>query len=35
MDAILDPNRKQRIADLQDCLLDIKSELNVDGLLVC
>lgn len=33
-DDIIDENRDQRLAKLEECLLDPKSDLNLDGLLV-
>jgi hypothetical protein len=35
MDAINDLNRKQRLVELEEHILNLKSELSVDGLLVC
>jgi hypothetical protein len=35
MDAINDLNRKQRLIELEEHILNLKSELSVDGLLVC
>ncbi|KAF7492119.1 Rho-associated protein kinase 1 [Sarcoptes scabiei] len=34
-DDIIDENRDQRLAKLEECLLDPKSDLNLDGLLDC
>lgn len=30
----IDENREMRLARLEECLLDPKSDLNIDGLLV-
>ncbi|XP_015781078.1 rho-associated protein kinase 1 isoform X1 [Tetranychus urticae] len=35
MDTVIDENRRIRLQELEDCLLNIRSELNVDGLLDC
>ncbi|RWS16484.1 rho-associated protein kinase 2-like isoform X1 [Dinothrombium tinctorium] len=35
MEAIVDSNRKQRLQELEECLLNNRSELNIDGLLDC
>lgn len=35
MDTINDQNRKQRLLELEEHILNHKSELSVDGLLVC
>lgn len=34
MDKIEDPDRKQRLLQLEGRIVDVRSEINIDGLLV-